>query len=82
MANTTVKISLSTSLRSTLQQLTKKNQYSTVSGFVQQLIRQEDILEQEKEKLRKMIKVGIESGVSDIKPDVFFDKLEREIQAK
>ncbi len=76
MSNTTVKISLPASLRNTLQRLAKKNQYSTVSGFVQQLIREEDALEKEKRKLQKMIKVGIESGVSHTSPDVFFDRLE------
>ena len=80
MSNTTVKISLPASLRNTLQRLEKKNQYSTVSGFVQQLIREEDALEKEKRKLQKMIKVGIESGVSNTSPDVFFDRLEKKIK--
>ncbi len=82
MSNTTIKISLPVDLKTTLQKLAQQNQYSTVSGFVQQLIRQESVLDQEKEKLRNMIKVGIESGVSDTPADVFFSKLEEEIRAK
>jgi metal-responsive CopG/Arc/MetJ family transcriptional regulator len=82
MSNTTIKISLPVDLKTTLQKLAQQNQYSTVSGFVQQLIRQESVLDKEKEKLRKMIKVGIESGMSDTSPDIFFDKLEEELVVK
>lgn len=81
MSNTTVKISLPNELRSVLQELSVKNQYSTVSGFVQHLIRREDTLEKEKMLLQRMIQKGIDSGVSNTSPDVFFDKLQKKIKA-
>jgi len=81
MSNTTVKISLPSGLRNTLLDLSEKNQYSTVSGFVQHLIRREDALEKEKMLLQEMIQEGIESGVSETHPDVFFDSLQNKIKA-
>ncbi len=75
MSNTTIKISLPTSLKNTLQRLAKKNQYNTVSGFVQQLIRQEDTLSKEKKKLQKMLQAGLESGQSNTPPETFFAEL-------
>ncbi len=80
MANTTIKISLPASLKNVLRQLAKKNNYSTVSGFVQQLIRNEYKLEREKEKLQKMIESGVKSGVSNVSADVFFAELEKKIK--
>ena len=80
MANTTIKISLPASLKNVLRQLAKKNNYSTVSGFVQQLIRNEYKLEREKEKLQKMIESGVKSGVSNVSADIFFAELEKKIK--
>ena len=80
MANTTIKISLPASLKNVLRQLAKKNNYSTVSGFVQQLIRNEYELEREKEKLQKMIESGVKSGVSNVSANVFFAELEKKIK--
>ena len=80
MSNTTIKISLPASLKNTLQRLAKKNQYNTVSGFVQQLIRQEDALSKEKKKLQKMLQVGLESGQSTTPPETFFDNLNAKLK--
>ncbi len=80
MSNATIKISLPLELKNKLQKLSQKKQYSTVSGFVQELIRREDSLEKEKVLLKKMIQEGVESGVSKTSPDVFFDNLQQKIK--
>lgn len=82
MSNTTMKISLPDDLRTAAKRLSKKNQYSTVSGFMQSLIRREDKLDREREQLRKLIQEGIDSGLSDVPADVFFENGRKRIQAK
>jgi Arc/MetJ-type ribon-helix-helix transcriptional regulator len=79
MSNTTVKISLPTNLKTTLQKLAQKKQYSTVSGFIQELIRRESTIEKEKSKLQKMIQEGLDSGLSSTPPDVFFKRMQQKI---
>ena len=82
MANTTMKISLPSELRTAAKRLSEKKQYSTVSGFVQHLIRREDALDREHAKLREMIQQGLDYGISETSPDVFFEQLERRVRAK
>lgn len=82
MTNTTMKVSLPDELRDAAQRLSKKKQYSTTSGFIQHLIRREDALDRENERLRVLIQEGIDSGVSDIPADEFFAGLRKRIQSK
>jgi len=77
-----MKISLPRELRTAAKRLSEKKQYSTVSGFLQHLIRREDAIDRERVKLRQMIQEGIDSGVSDTPPDIFFEQLERRTRAK
>lgn len=81
MTNTTMKISLPSELRQAAQRLSRKHKYSTVSGFVQHLIRREEALDRERAKLRKMIQEGLESGISPTPPEEFFAELENKIGA-
>ena len=82
MKNTTMKVSLPDELRNAAQRLSKKQQYSTTSGFIQHLIRREDTIDRETERLRALIQEGIDSGISEIPADEFFAGLRKRVESK
>ncbi len=81
MTNTTMRVSMPTEIRKAIKRLSKKHNYASESGFLQHLVRREDSIDREKDKLRKMITDGIKSGISEIPPEKFFADLEKEIKS-
>lgn len=79
MTNTTMRVSMPTEIREAIKRLSKKHHYASESGFLQHLVRREDAIDREKEKLRKMISEGIKSGISKLPPEQFFADLEQPI---
>ena len=77
-----MKVSLPDELRNAAQRLSKKQQYSTTSGFIQHLIRREDTIDRETERLRARIQEGIDSGISEIPADEFFAGLRKRVESK
>ena len=77
-----MKVSLPDELRNAAQRLSKKQQYSTTSGFIQHLIRREDTIDRETERLRALIQEGIDSGISEIPADEFFAGLRKRVESK
>lgn len=75
--NTTIKVSLPKKLRDSAQAFAKDRNYSTTSGFIQDLIRTELARTQEKAALQKLIAQGIQSGKSTRTPRSFFTTLKR-----
>ncbi len=80
MTNTTMRVSMPTEIRKAIKRLSKKHNYASESGFLQHLVRREDAIDREKDKLRKLITQGIKSGISGTPPEQFFADLEKEIK--
>ena len=77
-----MKVSMPSEIRSAISRLAKKHKFSSESGFLQHLVRREEVMDKERDKLKKLLSEGLRSGVSDVPPAQFFEKLEERITNK
>ena len=81
MAKTTMNVSITDSLKDLAQQQAEKNHFSTLSDYIQHLIRSDVEREKNQENFEAFIRAGLESGVSPLSDAEIFAQA-REVIAK
>lgn len=79
MAKTTINVSVSDSLKELARQQVEKKHFSTMSDYIQHLIRTDVDRQKAQEQFDAYIKAGIDSGISELSAAEIFAKAKKRI---
>ncbi len=80
MATKSLNISLPEELKEKSTQLAIEKNHGSIGRYIQHLLRRETEKEEERKKLEVLLTQGLESGMSDTKPEAFFNSLRKQLK--
>ena len=80
VATKSLNISLPEELKKKAKQLAIEKNYGSVSRFIQHLLRRESEKDEERKKIEALLTQGLDSGMSETKPESFFKSLRKQLK--